>query len=128
MTAEEDFIAALDAEPGNHFLRLVYADWLEERCDPRGPGMRALGLLGRLPHYSYGSWSYHNGQGVSDEPPALPEHSLPEEWLVHMNMATHFWSTDMPSRAAAENAAALAWARLTPEQQAAIFADAGVTV
>lgn len=33
---ESDFLADIEAEPDNIDRRLVYADWLEERSDPRG--------------------------------------------------------------------------------------------
>lgn len=43
MTTEDDFQAALDADPNDWQTRLVLADWLDDRGDPRGPGYRALG-------------------------------------------------------------------------------------
>jgi uncharacterized protein (TIGR02996 family) len=43
MTTEDDFQHALDANPGDWQMRLVFADWLEEHGDPRAPGYRALG-------------------------------------------------------------------------------------
>lgn len=56
MTTEDDFHAALDAEPDDWHARLVFADFLDERGDPRGPGYRALGVNRKRP----GSW---DGQG-----------------------------------------------------------------
>ena len=35
MTTEDDFQQALDANPDDHHTRLVFADWLQERGDPR---------------------------------------------------------------------------------------------
>lgn len=49
MTSEDDFQAALDAHPEDHQTRLVFADWLQERGDPRADGYRALGFLRRWP-------------------------------------------------------------------------------
>lgn len=49
LTTESDFQAALDAEPDNHLLRLIFADWLQERDDPRAAGYRALGVVGATP-------------------------------------------------------------------------------
>ena len=49
MTTEDDFQAALDTNPGDWQTRLVFADWLQERDDPRAEGYRALGLLRRAP-------------------------------------------------------------------------------
>jgi uncharacterized protein (TIGR02996 family) len=40
MLAEEGFLQAIQANPGDDVLRLVYADWLEERGDPRGDFIR----------------------------------------------------------------------------------------
>ncbi len=45
MNDEEAFQAALDADPNDHTTRLVLADWLQERGDPRADGYRALGAL-----------------------------------------------------------------------------------
>jgi uncharacterized protein (TIGR02996 family) len=36
----DDFLRAILAEPGDDGLRLVYADWLDERDDPRGAYLR----------------------------------------------------------------------------------------
>ncbi len=44
MTTEEDFQRALDENPDDHLTRLVFADWLQERDDPRAEGYRAMGL------------------------------------------------------------------------------------
>lgn len=41
MTEDEAFIRAIVASPGNDLPRLVYADWLDERSDPRGAYLRA---------------------------------------------------------------------------------------
>ena len=72
MTTEDDFQAALDADPENWQTRLVFADWLQERGDPRAEGYRALGVLRRRP-FRWGTrtptrrgWSYHSGEGSSD--------------------------------------------------------------
>ena len=40
MNEEAAFIAALVAEPSDRAAALVFADWLEERGDPRGPMLR----------------------------------------------------------------------------------------
>lgn len=62
MTTEDDFQAALDADPGNWQTRLVFADWLQERGDERADGYRALGAL-RLSgrgeaDYEYVGWAH----------------------------------------------------------------------
>lgn len=49
MTTEDDFLHALHESPENDELRLIFADWLEDRVDPRGPLMRTQVLLSMLP-------------------------------------------------------------------------------
>jgi formylglycine-generating enzyme len=44
---EDDFLDALLRAPGDVALRLVFADWLEERGDPRGELLRLTHLLTR---------------------------------------------------------------------------------
>lgn len=46
---EERFLAAIAANPGDREARLVYADWLEERGDPRGEYLRIELQLNELP-------------------------------------------------------------------------------
>src|SRR5207245_10870265 len=40
MSQDEGFLRAIIEEPGDVGLRLIYADWLEERGDPRGEFIR----------------------------------------------------------------------------------------
>jgi uncharacterized protein (TIGR02996 family) len=49
MTEEDAFLQALLANPDDVNLRLVYADWLEERGDPRGELLRLDVKLVELP-------------------------------------------------------------------------------
>jgi len=49
MTDHERFIEAVAAEPDDDGPRLVYADWLDERGDPRGRFVRTQVELARLP-------------------------------------------------------------------------------
>jgi uncharacterized protein (TIGR02996 family) len=42
MNEEAGFIAALLADPDDRTVLLVYADWLDERDDPRGAYLRAV--------------------------------------------------------------------------------------
>lgn len=41
MSEDEAFIRAVVDAPGGDLPRLVYADWLDDRADPRGPYLRA---------------------------------------------------------------------------------------
>jgi uncharacterized protein (TIGR02996 family) len=49
MTTEDDFQKKLDAQPEDWQTRLVFADWLQDRGDPRAAGYRALAILQRRP-------------------------------------------------------------------------------
>jgi uncharacterized protein (TIGR02996 family) len=46
---EDRFIQAILADPDDTSIRLVYADWLEERGDPRGEFLRLEAALMELP-------------------------------------------------------------------------------
>jgi uncharacterized protein (TIGR02996 family) len=46
--SEAPFLQQLALQPDDNVLRLVYADWLEERDDPRGPFLRAAVMLQSL--------------------------------------------------------------------------------
>jgi uncharacterized protein (TIGR02996 family) len=48
MTEESDFIAAILSAPRDDALRLVFADWLEERSDLRGEFLRVVVRLEAL--------------------------------------------------------------------------------
>src|SRR4051794_3229291 len=49
MTQEDALLRAIRAEPEDDWPRLVYADWLEERGDPRAEFIRAQCALAGLP-------------------------------------------------------------------------------
>jgi uncharacterized protein (TIGR02996 family) len=48
MNEEAPFLNAIKADPEDLFLRLVYADWLEEHGDPRSEYLRVDGKLQEL--------------------------------------------------------------------------------
>jgi uncharacterized protein (TIGR02996 family) len=48
MDDEAPFLQAVQAAPGDSGLLLIYADWLEERGDPRAEFLRVRVALGRL--------------------------------------------------------------------------------
>ena len=52
MTPEEAFVQAITGSPDDDTSRLVYADWLEERGDPRGEFLRLECRLRALPETS----------------------------------------------------------------------------
>lgn len=49
MTTEDDFHATLDAQPDDWQTRLVFADFLADRDDPRADGYRAIAVQHRCP-------------------------------------------------------------------------------
>jgi uncharacterized protein (TIGR02996 family) len=49
MNQDEAFIQAILADPDDEATRLVYADWLDERDDPRGKYLRLQAQLATLP-------------------------------------------------------------------------------
>src|SRR5271170_4351847 len=51
MNPDADFLAAIRASPYDDALRLVYADWLEERGDPRGEFLRLELIVDRPAHH-----------------------------------------------------------------------------
>src|SRR5262249_37551795 len=58
MTDETPFLRAILAKPGDATTRLVYADWLEERGDPRSPFLRLDPEVERI---SYVAWLERDG-------------------------------------------------------------------
>lgn len=147
MTGEEDFQAALDAEPDNHHLRMIFGDWLEERGDPRGAGYRALGLLRRVPcgpSADNGDWNFHyvrwsHSDNLAQTFPRrgrdVRAAALPEDWCESMRRVRaaddglscaavgawnwlQGWCAYGHSRRHAEDLAARAFAHLPAERRA----------
>lgn len=124
MTTEDDFQAALDARPNDWQTRLVFADWLDERDDPRAEGYRALGALQKRPHYwcspsdgfRKSEWCWYSWQREGGAPNNRA--TLSAEW-VHWRVLDGLAVSDRPyySRRAAEDAAALAFGRLSKAVQ-----------
>lgn len=131
MNDEDAFQAALDANPADGLLRQVFADWLDEHGDPRGPGYRVLGVLGKRPcspcdpagNAQFAHPGYANaGEYEGDFPDAC--HKLPDAWVRAAGDVfgrEPLWTTRR-TRREADDAAALGWSRLTPDQQAALLA------
>ena len=125
MTDEDAFETALDANPEDWALRLVYADWLQERDDDRAAGMRWMGGNEKRPY----DWNtnrvirYFNSFDWKNESTiigwAVPSHCMisPELFarLVPQNLSppaagTFGWA-DYRSRREAEDALCRATAR-----------------
>jgi uncharacterized protein (TIGR02996 family) len=133
VTTEEDFVKTLDANPEDWQTRLVFADWLQERGDPRAEGYRALGVLQRVPRpYTEGDkagiwagateftlWKFLK----TEEPQRLPPdwfEEIPRDDKNPDDASGHSYRS-RPTRRAIEDAAALAFAKLPPERRAELL-------
>src|SRR5206468_7966092 len=56
MPTEEAFIQAIIADPDDDAPRLIYADWLDERGDPRGEFIRVQCALARMDEWDPRRW------------------------------------------------------------------------
>lgn len=123
---EAAFHAALDTDPGDHTTRLVFADWLDERDDPRAEGYRALGLRGFVTGLSPAGGRTRGWADASYGPPFRS--SLPNVWFWEVRTSAPYRTSawvHWPTRREAEDAAALAFARLPAEVRAELLAPAG---
>ncbi len=132
MTTEDDFQRALDANPRDWHTRLVFADWLDDRDDPRAAGFRAIALHKRYPLSARdagldtdGFW-WHRGPLASD----TSHNNVPDDWFALLPPASgngSFWpayrhdSDSLLPRRACESALALAFAELPPERRAELL-------
>ena len=74
---EEAFLAALAASPGDEGTRVVYADWLEERGDPRAEYVRIEAQLHALP----AAESRHPRHATARFRLEVLERTLDRDWL-----------------------------------------------
>jgi uncharacterized protein (TIGR02996 family) len=131
MTTEDDFQAALDANPDDWQTRLVFADWLEERSDPRAEGYRALALLPSRPHmYRRGQWGFdRKGRFPADGD------DLPSDWFLKLEEPSPFiilwhWSDQIrcdSTRRGIEDIAASAFPKLPAKRRARLLAVPALT-
>jgi uncharacterized protein (TIGR02996 family) len=123
VTTEDDFRTTLDANPEDWQTRLVYADWLQDRGDPRAEGYRALGTLRRWPR-KFGTNRFRFYK--PDEWLTGPD-DLPADWWNAAEPKKNFKGGDAVgalwnrSRSNVEDAAALAFAKLPPERRAELL-------
>lgn len=137
MTTEDDFQRAIDATPNDRMLRLVFADWLQERGDPRSDGYRALGTLTVWPMaFAVGAAQGFLWFASASEYPRA-SNALPEPWfLAASGQVTAEYPNDMwprhsqenhcryRSRRRLENAVAVAWLAVAEADRKKILADA----
>jgi hypothetical protein len=108
----------------------VFADWLDEHDDPRGPGYRALGLLRRTPALFNGSpsrWVWLNARWAAsyhdrvDRGAAL----LPDDWYDHIPPAGTVADPCAEERTVLRESlddAAVAFVKLSAQRQAELLA------
>jgi uncharacterized protein (TIGR02996 family) len=138
VTTEDDFQAALDANPGDWQTRLVFADWLQERGDPRADGYRALGSLRIAPtprdytgatevDVRHWRWAYnwdHDGQWMNKRLGGNAKYNfvLPESWVKTVSATGRGRDLGAATRRETEDTAARAFAKLSPERRAEFLA------
>ena len=133
MTTEDDFQKALDRCPEDRQCRLVFADFLDERDDPRAEGYRAIAALPKP------NCKTTNGDKVpfiwmadSYRIPGSLYAGLPGDWFGQLEGVSRYhdgsrapagyrWK-NYDTRGDAENAAAFAFAKLPPERRAELLA------
>lgn len=140
MDDEAGFNATLDANPDDWQTRLVYADWLQDRDDPRAEGYRALGVLRVVPFYyrepKEPAWLYWNIDRYGTPfPPRrdaneIDSAMLPGDWhaLALEGKREGDAVIGFTSRREAEDAAAHAFAKLPASRREELLADESVTL
>ena len=128
VTTEDEFHAKLIERPDDWQTRLVLADWLAERGDPRADGYR---VLGRHRMHAFGNIWYNAGTAKWTRLESVGSAAdLWGDWYFLL-AGHHKWSRNgtrqFRDRREAEDAAALAFLRLPPERRAELLAG-GVAV
>ena len=130
MTTEDDFQRVLDAQPDDWQTRLVFADWLQERGDPRATGYRAIAVQERCPfkrrHLDRDAcWWCSSTAAAHDD----ARNAIPHDWFALLPRgegSNLFWPLHTPtggirSRRECEDALALAFSRLPTDRQGALL-------
>jgi hypothetical protein len=116
---EADWCAVLDAHPDHHDARARFALWLRDRGDERADGYAALAACGLR---SFGSkrrvwvWFSERYYGRHQTRPC----GLPGDWYEKLGRIALNYE-DWPTRAAAEDAAALAFLKLPADRRARLL-------
>jgi uncharacterized protein (TIGR02996 family) len=138
VTTEDDFQKALDANPEDWQTRLVFADWFQERNDPRAEGYRALGInrmhpLQDLRPNTTHNWYFHSSlSDVMRHHPKIATlvNLLPADWfeLVRTgkfntyNGTLWLWVGYSTARREVEDAVALSFGQLPANRRAELMA------
>jgi uncharacterized protein (TIGR02996 family) len=144
VTSEDDFQAALDANPTDWQTRLVLADWLQERGDPRAGGYRALGVqrvcpsriqMEGTPDEKDGEWLFIFGNTANDSKKAIEKWGqsfLPTVWFKKVTGRNkedrNPWWRYFNTRREADDTAALAFATLAKAHRAKLLTPPPVEV
>lgn len=102
MGDEAFFQQELERDYADSGLRLLFAEWLATRGDPRAAGYRWLAELGKHPSRAYASFDWW--RIVSTNPPEI---RIPDELWFALDVAPHpSWVNckEYPDRRAAEEA------------------------
>lgn len=130
VTTEDDFQRLIDRKSDDWHTRLVLADWLEDRGDPRSGGYRAIAIQKRRPlqgrHRDIDTWWWHRSGSTKIED--FHNH-IPQDWFSLLPAgegSESFWPVFSPkggikSRRECEDALALAFSLLSPERQAELM-------
>lgn len=129
MTTEDAFQNALDAEPEAWHARLVFADWLDDRDDPRAEGYRAIAARRRRPFCILrpDGWACWWHREVFYRPAG---NDIPPDWFARLPAdagSNLFWPQLVEGRASmsrrvCEDALALAFAQLPAARRAELLA------
>lgn len=138
MTTEDDFQRALDEQPDDWHTRLVFADWLEDRSDPRAEGYRALGVqrvqpirirMERSDGRSEGERVFIYGTTANDSTLARDRWGgcfLPRVWFQKLRQLSdrdrNPWWRYFATRREAEDAAAISFAHLGKSSRVRLLA------
>ena len=83
MSSEHAFLATIEAQPDDRAVRLVYADWLEERGDPRAELIRIEETMREIPVTSHHYWDLKPRRGALRE-------RCDAAWLGRMGYGTDY--------------------------------------
>lgn len=138
MNSEDDFQFMLDDHPESWQTRLVFADWLQDHGDPRADGYRALGQQRvcpiRIQMQSYdrdkpGEWLFIYGNLANNSEVARERWGgcfLDRVWFRRLGPRhehdRNTWWRYYPTRRAAEDTAAIAFARLGKARRTGLLA------
>jgi uncharacterized protein (TIGR02996 family) len=130
VTTEDDFQNAIDREPEDWHTRLVFADWLDDRNDPRASGYRAIATQRRCPRQGQNkgknAWWWHSFPRADHRD---CHNIISPDWFALLppgEGSAQFWPVftdqgDVRTRRECEDALALAFAKLPMPRRAELL-------